>query len=447
MRNPALLLAMLLANLASAHQDKIPQLEVNHNYTNVSIDKTKDLKYTVTLNSNQLYKISVLQKGIDVMVELTDGGNKKILEKDSPNGTSGYEEFEYTPEKKGNYLITIKRIDEKGNPAEGKLSVYVKQVTAKDIIRRERIKKELAAENNKTVQTADIDHFWQAYDNLQHCHNYADSIKSFQELYIDRATDGLLDFISMRNLYAERYVNTIRKYPKFYASIRANTYEAKKAEPLIEEVFHKFKEVYPNFKPFKVCFAIGVANTGGTTSDKFVLIGTEVTTSTSKVDLSEFNNDAYYTTLAGEEDIVQKIKNMVAHECVHTQQAELQDSNTVDCPLLFNCMREGFCDFIGELTAGGEINHALRAYGDSHEDELWQTLKSQLCKNNAGDWLYNYTSVKDKPADLGYYIGYKIAEAYYNKAADKRQAVTDIIEMNDPLAFLQKSGYDQKDKK
>ena len=61
--------------------------------------------------------------------------------------------------------------------------------------------------------------------------------------------------------------------------------------------------------------------------------------------------------------------------------------------------------------------------------------------------MYNYSTVKDKPADLGYYIGYKIAEEYYKNAADKKQAVTDIIEMNDPITFLQKSKYDQKLKK
>jgi hypothetical protein len=46
-------------------------------------------------------------------------------------------------------------------------------------------------------------------------------------------------------------------------------------------------------------------------------------------------------------------------------------------------------------------------------------------------WLYNGTESEDRPGDLGYYVGYKITEAYYNRAADKRQAVREILEIKD----------------
>jgi uncharacterized protein YjaZ len=47
----------------------------------------------------------------------------------------------------------------------------------------------------------------------------------------------------------------------------------------------------------------------------------------------------------------------------------------------------------------------------------------------------------EKPADLGYYVGYKICEAYYNQAKDKKQAVKDILTIQDYKQFLAKSGY------
>jgi len=43
--------------------------------------------------------------------------------------------------------------------------------------------------------------------------------------------------------------------------------------------------------------------------------------------------------------------------------------------------------------------------------------------------------------DLGYWVGYRIAKAYYQRAADKQQAVREILEMSDPKAFLAKSGW------
>jgi Predicted Zn-dependent protease (DUF2268) len=441
MKNSLFIFFFFTLNLMAQNATK---LDFNKPYNDQIISKAKEGKYPVNLEKGNLYDVAVFQNGIDVLVEILDKDNKKLAEKDSPIGSWGFEKFEFTPTQTALYFINIKRLDEKGNPDSGMVNIKVKQLTKADLVVREKIKKELEPENKKTVQTADIDHFWAAWDNLKACKTYDDSIQSFEKLYIDKATDGFLDFIKVRQWNAEEYVNMARKHPKFYNSVRKNTFEVKKAEPLIEEVFQKFKAIYPNFKPFKVCFAIGAVRTGGTVSENFVLIGTEITTSTNKVDLSEIKNEAFRKILEGEEDIVQKIKNMIAHECVHTQQVAAIDTNAVTCHLLYRCMQEGFCDFIGELVTGSQINKVNQDYGNAHEKELWYAFKEELCGNKTGGWLYNFSSVKDKPADLGYYMGYKIAQSYYAKAVDKKQAIIDIIEMKNPLQFLEKSGYDKK---
>jgi len=67
-----------------------------------------------------------------------------------------------------------------------------------------------------------------------------------------------------------------------------------------------------------------------------------------------------------------------------------------------------------------------------------------MTANDNSLWLYNGNSIKDRPADLGYYMGYKIAEAYYKNAADKKQAVRDILEIKDFAAFLKASRYEEK---
>ena len=55
-----------------------------------------------------------------------------------------------------------------------------------------------------------------------------------------------------------------------------------------------------------------------------------------------------------------------------------------------------------------------------------------------------YGAPKDgRPNDLGYFIGYRIAQAYYQRASDKSQAVRDIIAAcrGDARDFLARSGY------
>lgn len=446
MKITPLLLLFFVCNFAFGQS--IEKININKNYLNIKIDKSADLNYKITLKKGILYKISVLQQEVDVMLILKDSNNQKILDKDSPNGKNGLETFEYLAPQTSDYYLVVNRLNHPGNPEEGKVSVNVQTVSKAEIQRRADIQKELGPENNETVQTLDIDHFWEAFDNLKYAQKHSDSVATIQRIYLDRATDGLLDFIKARSFTAEKFVKQIAARPKFYASVRKNTYEVKKAAPLINELFIKFKDIYPNFKPFKVCFAIGLVNTGGTVSDNFVLIGTEVSTSTKGVDLSEFKGSAFSKVLESEGDIVQKIKNIVAHECVHTQQKTPLDQNGVGCQLLGDVLKEGFCDFIGELIAGGQINKVAQTYGDQHEKELWKKLKDEMCTDNYKSWLYNYgTTPKDVPADLGYYMGYQIAKEYYNHAADKKQAVTDIIEMNNPLRFLELSKYDQKIKK
>ena len=444
MKKTSTILLLFLSILTFGQNSQI--LEFNKNYSDIIFNKNAKLKYTLPFEKGGVYKVSVLQQGIDVVLVLTDKSNKQLVEKDSPNGQNGLEIFDFTSNETNDFYLTINRLDENGNSDEGKVSIYIKQLSKRELKEIAKIKKELEPENEKNIQTLDIDHFWEAFDNLKKCKSRNDSIESFQKLYLDRATDGLVDFIKVRDFTAEKFVNEVSYLPKFYNSIRENTYEVKKAVPIIEEIVLKFKEIYPNFKPYKVCFAIGLVNTGGTVSDKFLLIGTEVTTSTKDTDLYEFGNNAFSKVLASGEDVVQKIKNMVSHEYVHTQQIKTGDSNAIKCELLYSVMQEGFCDFIGELIAGSQINIVAQEYGDSHENEIWTEFKNELCNESTKNWLYNYATVKDKPADLGYYIGYKIAKAYYENATDKKQAVIDIIEMKDPIIFLQISKYDQKEK-
>lgn len=420
------------------------KIEFNKVYKSLSVTSDSSLNYKLTLDKGQPYRFTIIQAGVDVVVVLKKD-TAVLKEQDSPNGKSGPEEFAFTPESTATYTLTIKTLEQNSPADTGKVSVYIKRFTKKEIETAAGIKKELEPENRKNVLTLDIDHFWEAYDGLKQCKTTDDSVETIQALYLDRGTDGLIDFAKVRSWSAERFVKVIGKYPKFFASICPNTYEVKKAEADINKVFNRFKEIYPNFKPFKVCFAIGLVNTGGTVSDNFLLIGTEVSTSTGKTDLSEFGNSAYAKMLAGDENFIQKIKNIVAHEAVHTQQNAIPvDSFSVNCPLLYSCIREGAADFIGELTSGSQINLLVHDYGNKHEKELWQQFKNELCNQNSGNWLYNYDSVKDKPGDLGYYMGYKIAQSYYEHAADKKQAVADIVEMNNPLLFLQASEYDKK---
>jgi hypothetical protein len=64
---------------------------------------------------------------------------------------------------------------------------------------------------------------------------------------------------------------------------------------------------------------------------------------------------------------------------------------------------------------------------------------------NARNWIANDSQeTADKPADLGYFAGYRICQTYYGRMTDKKQAVHDLLPISDYFAFLAKSDYAEK---
>lgn len=132
-----------------------------------------------------------------------------------------------------------------------------------------------------------------------------------------------------------------------------------------------------------------------------------------------------------------RITGIIIHELIHTLQQTSMDNS-----LLAKSINEGSADFITQLVLDYNINSKIHVYGNAHENELWKDFSGSMNGEDSDKWLYNGMAVTgEAPADLGYYIGYKICEAYYNKAADKKQAIKDILTIKDFPGFLQKSGY------
>ncbi|MCC9135487.1 DUF2268 domain-containing putative Zn-dependent protease [Pontibacter silvestris] len=294
---------------------------------------------------------------------------------------------------------------------------------------------------NYTIETQEIESFWDAYDRLS---NSTDSSLTFQELYLDRASPYFKEFLKLRGFKANEYVQLVRTMPEFWKSIRPLTENVQNRKSELQPAFDKLKELYPAFKQPDVCFAIGTLRTGGTTSESLILIGTEIVAADNAVNISEFDNDDFMKLVLKNQtgDII----GVVAHEAVHTQQP---GGDNGDESLLKPTIVEGAADFIASLMLGRITqSKVIYDYGIEHEKELWSEFYSDV-KNGKSidntDWMYDYrTNRTNRPADLAYFIGFKICEEYYNNARDKTQAIKDIIMMSDAESFLLKSGYTEK---
>jgi len=284
---------------------------------------------------------------------------------------------------------------------------------------------------SQSISTADIDHFWQAYDQLASAKSTQDSIDIIRRVYIDRATPGFKDFLRVRKFTAEEYVNVIGYSPSYWLSVRPLTERIAARKLEVEAVLAVFKEKIPAFKTPDVCFAIGTLRTGGTTTSGLILIGADIAAADSTVDTARLN-DWLRSVLGKTGDIVA----MVAHEAIHTQQ-----KGSTKTTVLTASMSEGIPDFITQLLLGVNINAAIHPYGLSNERQLWREFQAELHNPDYSKWLYGGSGNAGRPADLGYFMGFRIAEAYYNLAEDKQQALANLLDRKSYEEIYKLSGY------
>lgn len=280
--------------------------------------------------------------------------------------------------------------------------------------------------------TSDIQNFWRAFD-LAKPENLAEV---FDREYFTPGSPGLKDFTQLRIKDAKTLAATVNHLRKYYDSARASTLRIESMQPKIRASFYALKYLYPEAVFPDVYFLIGRLSSGGTTSGRALLIGAEMYGRTPEMP-QEVLNDWLKQVLSP----VENVPAIVAHELIHFQQ---KSPLNLRGTLLGQTIHEGSADFVGELICGSQINTHLHAYGNPREKELWNEFKPAMTGKDFSKWLYNGSASKDRPADLGYYVGYKIAEAYYQQAKDKQQAIKGILEIGDFEQFLKDSGYEKK---
>lgn len=261
---------------------------------------------------------------------------------------------------------------------------------------------------NAVFETRDTDNFWKAFDKME---------TSKQNPFIDYMKDGsagVKGFTENRIINADSLYTVVKKRKEDYLKSRNVLAGIKQKEKRTRAIYTALKYWYPEAKFPPVYFVYGRFNSGGTISKDGIIIGTE-----------KLNN-------------LDGIVSLVAHELIHYQ----QDNKGKDI-LIKYALKEGSADFISELISGETVNTSTPyyQYGEAHADKLYQEFVTVLKTGNSTDWLYGTSKKDDRPNDLGYWMGYKITEAYFNKQTDKHKAVHEILNIQNPLLFLKESGF------
>ncbi|MDB4951852.1 MAG: hypothetical protein JWM27_4501 [Gemmatimonadetes bacterium] len=286
--------------------------------------------------------------------------------------------------------------------------------------------------------TSDIDLFWRAYDHARATADSAARVAIWRDEYVQRASDGYLDYFLGKVHTVESFSRFVSRNEAYYDGIRGSTAGVAAMAPRMRQAFRRMKELYPAAFFPDVYFGIGRLTSGGTVSQRGLLIGTEMYAVAPGTDTTGLPDYAKRIVAP-----IDALPHTVAHELVHFEQ-NTGGSHT----LLKGVLVEGGADFIAELLLPGGAEPEYRTWGRAHEREVWNRFREEMHNPTDGLWIgsagQRIAEWGGWPGDLGYFVGYQITKAYYDRAADKQKAIADLLRLDDPEAILRASRYEDR---
>ncbi len=282
--------------------------------------------------------------------------------------------------------------------------------------------------NNYKIYTSDVINFIRISNTV----DSAKRITTFQSEYLDKGSDGLKDYATLRFDSAAGLVKRIYGSPIFYKNLivtLTNT-DFDALSKSVEVPINKFIRIYHGAIIPNIYLLIGGIGNGSTPGKTGLLIGVDS-----------------YLLCFKDRTKIKGLDAIVAHELIHFNQSFVANnslSNLIENNLLAQVLKEGSADFLGELFSGSieYCNLEMYQWGEKHIQQLWTEFKEDIKDSTkVSKWLYN--EQPNRPRSLGYFMGYKIAKAYYQKTKNKKKAIQEILNIKPDgfYEFLNRSGY------
>lgn len=269
------------------------------------------------------------------------------------------------------------------------------------------------------IHIEDVSRFFAVYDAA----GGHPSAEQLQRDYIDAGSDGLHQFARIRNITGVRIADTLAKDPQIYVNARRCMEVLPRVRERVTAALRTLVQLYPQARLPPITIAVSRGKPMG--------VGSPVTG-------IQIGLEALCATNYMHANVEDRFVYVIAHEYAHVQQYQpLVDKEHPT--VLEGSMMEGAAELTAEIIAGSVSNPAQSEMAKGREREIETAFLADVDKTDVSAWLYNGS--REKSGDLGYWVGYRIVKSYYQRAKDKRQALREILDMKDPKALLEKSGW------
>lgn len=216
------------------------------------------------------------------------------------------------------------------------------------------------------------------------------------------------------NCYELQYLETIRRKKNDYLAVRKKTQMVRNQKQVVLRYIKKFKQIYPSLKIPVICYTMGIFQVGGSQFENALYIGCE-TDALQYVDIT-----------------IQTI-----HELAHFQQKDQDPKSNLELAMI-----EGGAEFVCYQVTGKRTLSETWTYGLANESKLWKEFESKMDSAIDMKWFLNVIDkATGRSGSLGYFIGFKICESYLQNHNNKKTALIDLIEMENPKKIFLTSLY------
>ena len=271
------------------------------------------------------------------------------------------------------------------------------------------------------IDVRDVDLFYRLYDAA----GGKPSAQQLQKDYLDQGSPGLKTLAQRRGVTGERIAESLSKHPALYADARRCAKVLPAVHDRLSAALRKLFDLYPEARNAPVTIAVGRGKPVGIGyPDSGVQIGLEALCAANFI----------------HPDVEDRFVYVISHEYIHVQQnPSLVEGAGKQPTVLETSLLEGAADLVGELISGGIPLSYSKSAIEGREKQIETAFVADMDKTDLSDWVYN--STPEQPRDLGYWVGYRICKAYYQRATDKRQALRELLQASDARAVLAKSGW------
>lgn len=270
------------------------------------------------------------------------------------------------------------------------------------------------------IHIDDVARFYSVYD-AAHGHPTAQAL---QREYIDPGSPGLHHLEKIRNVTGLTISRAVAAHPQIFVDAKRCMAVLPRVRLRVAAALGTLGRLYPKAQFPPVTIVVSRGKPAGVADAIGVIIGL----------------DALCAVNYLNPNVEDRFVHAIAHEYIHVQQALQSPTlyNNAKPTVLDSSLIEGAAEFMATLVTEEAAFHSPYAPRDGA-----RAVENRfVADENATDlshWIDNGNLTE--PGDLGYWVGYRIVSSYYERAANKRQAVRDIIEMKDAKAFLASSGW------